>query len=50
MWLGNVRGNIYCLNHTSLSPDSHQFWDFSFQEMAEIDLPVMVDRVLEVRF
>ena len=48
VWLGNVRGNIYSLNHTTLTPDSHQFWDFSFQEMAEIDLPAMVDKVLEV--
>jgi hypothetical protein len=50
VWLGNVRGNIYCMNHTTLTPKKHEFWDFSFQEMAEIDLPAMVDYVLKVRF
>ncbi|KAL5252666.1 hypothetical protein ACHWQZ_G015442 [Mnemiopsis leidyi] len=48
VWLGNVRGNIYCMNHTSLSPQDKEFWDFSFQEMGEIDLPAMVDYVLKV--
>ena len=50
VWLGNVRGNIYCLNHTTLTPKDRKFWDFSFQEMGEIDLPAMVDYVLKVRF
>ena len=38
------------MNHTSLTPDDKEFWDFSFQEMGEIDLPAMVDYVLKVRF
>ena len=47
VWLGNVRGNVYSMNHTTLSVKSQKFWDFSFQEMAEIDLPKMVDFVLD---
>ena len=49
MWLGNARGNIYSLNHTTLTTNDKEFWDFSFQEMAEVDLPAMVEHVLKVR-
>ena len=38
------------MNHTSLTPNDKEFWDFSFQEMGEIDLPAMVEYVLKVRF
>ncbi|XP_071792325.1 gastric triacylglycerol lipase-like [Asterias amurensis] len=48
VWLGNVRGNIYSLKHTHLSPDSEEFWDFSWDEMAAFDLPAMVDHALAV--
>jgi lysosomal acid lipase/cholesteryl ester hydrolase len=47
VWMGNVRGNTYSRNHTSLSVKSSKFWDFSFDEMATIDLPAMVDFVTE---
>ena len=30
VWLGNNRGNKYCLKHDSLSPDEKEFWDFSW--------------------
>ena len=48
VWLGNVRGNFYGEEHLSLDSDKHsEFWDFSFQEMAEYDLPAMVNYVKE---
>ncbi|KAB7495740.1 Gastric triacylglycerol lipase [Armadillidium nasatum] len=34
VWLTNVRGNIYSRNHTHLSPNSKDFWQFSWDEMA----------------
>jgi pimeloyl-ACP methyl ester carboxylesterase len=43
VWLGNNRGNRFSRKHNTLDPDSwdkdvkFQFWDFSFQEMAEHD-------------
>ncbi|XP_052820111.1 gastric triacylglycerol lipase-like [Mya arenaria] len=48
VWLGNSRGNTYSLRHQTISPDSQQFWDFSWDEMAAYDLPATVSKVLEV--
>jgi len=47
IWLGNVRGNRYSMNHTTLNPKdfSGPFWDFSYDEMAKIDLPTMLDYI-----
>ncbi|XP_015791018.1 lipase member K [Tetranychus urticae] len=48
VWLTNPRGNYYSTNHTTLDPkeDGKQFWSFSLDEMALIDLPAMIDYVL----
>lgn len=39
VWLGNMRGNDYSLEHESLSYKDKAFWDFSYHEMAVHDLP-----------
>ena len=40
VWLGNSRGNKHGRAHVFLNPDKNEaFWDFSWQEMAEFDLP-----------
>jgi len=46
VWLGNNRGNQWGLGHETLSVDSDAFWDFSWDEMALMDLPATVDFVL----
>lgn len=46
VWMGNMRGNTYGRRHTKYSPDSDEFWDFSFDEMAAYDLPAMINFVL----
>ena len=46
VWMGNVRGNRYSTNHTTLNVKDPKFWEFSFDEMALHDLPTMVDYVL----
>lgn len=47
VWLGNARGNRYSKNHTHLSPKDKEFWDFSWDEMAEHDIPAVIDYILE---
>ncbi|KAJ3641575.1 hypothetical protein Zmor_028077 [Zophobas morio] len=51
VWLGNVRGTPSSRNHTTLHPNRDpKFWDFSWHEMGTIDLPAMVDYVLNVTY
>jgi lysosomal acid lipase/cholesteryl ester hydrolase len=45
----NVRGNSYSKNHNFLNAKSDtEFWDFSFEEMGDQDLPTLIDYVLQV--
>lgn len=46
VWLGNCRGNIYGQRHTHIDPASRAFWDFSWEDMADHDVPAIVDYVL----
>ncbi|XP_025993384.1 lipase 3 [Solenopsis invicta] len=46
VWLGNWRGNSYCRRHRKISPQDKEFWQFSQDEIATNDLPVMIDYVL----
>lgn len=46
VWLGNIRGNRYTTRHTTLQPTDHEFWKWSFDEMGQYDVPVMVDYVI----
>jgi pimeloyl-ACP methyl ester carboxylesterase len=46
VWLGNFRGNMYSRAHKSLHPSDHAFWQFSWDEMAQYDLPVMINFAL----
>lgn len=40
VWLGNSRGNKHSLNHTKYNPHKDkEFWEFTFQDMADYDLP-----------
>ena len=49
VWLGNVRGNSYSRTHKTLDASSDQnFWNFTWQDMAEYDLPSMIDYVLAI--
>ncbi|KAJ2892694.1 cholesterol esterase, partial [Coemansia aciculifera] len=37
VWLGNSRGNKYSYKHMRYTPDDRRFWDFSLDEIANID-------------
>ncbi|XP_053204304.1 gastric triacylglycerol lipase-like [Panonychus citri] len=46
VWLTNFRANYYSRNHTTLDPDSTEFWTTGLDEMATIDLPTTIDYIL----
>lgn len=46
VWMGNFRGNTYSRKHIRLQPHQRKFWRFSWHEMGAIDLPAMIDYVL----
>jgi len=45
VWLGNNRGNGYSMTNTNFGTGDPRFWDFSWDDMALIDFPTMVDYV-----
>jgi lysosomal acid lipase/cholesteryl ester hydrolase len=47
VWLGNNRGNTYSTNHSSLNTTSKAFWEFTFDQMSQYDLPATVSYVLK---
>jgi len=47
VFLGNNRGNGYSMNNIDCGPDDDDFWDFSWDEMALIDFPQMINYVCE---
>lgn len=46
VWLGNARGNTHSRNHQYLSPNKKEFWNFSWHEIGQFDLPAMIDFAL----
>lgn len=47
VWMGNVRGNMFSRNHTTFLVEDASFWQFSWDQFAAVDLPAMVNHVLE---
>ncbi|XP_012859671.1 lipase member K-like [Echinops telfairi] len=45
-WLGNNRRNTFSRKHVYLSPESKEFWAFSFDEMAKYDLPALINFII----
>ncbi|XP_061717352.1 lipase 3-like [Cydia pomonella] len=49
VWLANVRGNTYSRAHISLSSDCRAFWNFTFHEVSQHDLPAVIDYIMETK-
>ncbi|XP_047505093.1 lipase 1-like [Pieris napi] len=47
VWMGNARGNKHSRSNIYMDPSEKKFWDFSFHEIGMIDVPTMIDFVLE---
>lgn len=47
VWLGNSRGTTNSKNHTNLSLESRNYWNFSWHEMGMYDLPAIIDYILK---
>ncbi|XP_034831227.1 lipase 1-like [Maniola hyperantus] len=50
VWLGNARGNYFSRRHRRLNPDavlSNAFWEFSWDDIGNKDLPAMIDFILQ---
>jgi len=45
VWLGNVRGNKYSMEHVKLSTKQKEFWQFTFQNMSAYDLPAAFEYI-----
>ncbi|XP_048362032.1 lipase member M-like [Sphaerodactylus townsendi] len=47
VWMGNSRGTRWSKKHVSLSVEDDDFWAFSFDHMAQYDLPATIDFILQ---
>ncbi|XP_049366253.1 triacylglycerol lipase 2-like [Solanum verrucosum] len=39
VWIANTRGTKYSQGHTSLSPQDPEYWEWSWDELVDFDLP-----------
>ena len=46
IYMINLRGNVFSKNHKSLdSSSSIEFWDFTFEEFGEYDIPAVISHI-----
>ncbi|XP_042489343.1 triacylglycerol lipase 1-like [Macadamia integrifolia] len=48
VWVGNVRGTHWSHGHVSFSEKDKEFWDWSWQELAQYDLAEMITYVYSI--
>ncbi|XP_022154145.1 triacylglycerol lipase 2 [Momordica charantia] len=45
VWITNTRGTRFSRRHTSLDPDSKEYWNWSWDQLVAYDLPAVFDHV-----
>jgi lysosomal acid lipase/cholesteryl ester hydrolase len=48
VWLGNIRGSYYSQTHKTLKISDSAFWHFNQDDIATIDVPAHIEKVLSV--
>jgi len=48
VFMGNSRGNLYSVGHTTLNVSGHEFWKFSWDEMVRYDLDASINKALQL--
>jgi len=48
VWIGNVRGNRYGLEHESLKKEDAAFWQFTFHHFGQYDIPAIIQKITEI--
>lgn len=48
VWLGNLRGNRYALEHESLKKEEPAFWQFTFHHFGQYDIPASIQKITEI--
>eukprot|EP00042_Codosiga_hollandica_P041333 m.367927 g.367927 ORF g.367927 m.367927 type:complete len:398 (-) comp56089_c0_seq5:78-1271(-) len=46
VWLGNSRGNVYAQQNTNISPDTEEFWEFSWDQFVTYDIPAKISYII----
>lgn len=49
VWIANARGNYYSRGHISMTTDFPDYWNFSWQEMGQYDLPAVIDYIRHLK-
>ena len=47
VWFGNSRGSKYSLSHVNMTTKDAAFWQFSWQDMGQYDIPAEVNYALQ---
>ncbi|CAL8072313.1 unnamed protein product [Orchesella dallaii] len=48
VWLGNSRGNKYSNSHLTIRGNTMEYYNFTFHEVGQYDIPATIDLVLKV--
>lgn len=46
VWITNSRGTYNSKDHIQYNPNEHEFWNFTFADMAEYDVPANLEYIL----